>query len=302
MRTSKPQTWVVAALAALLTVGPLPDASAISRIVPGGVTLEKPEGGPVAETTIDIVFAGQPAKGKTDDRGFLPLLLMDGPEPKIDVTDGRVTLTGDGRGMLMYGGPPATKVPFEVKEGTLILIQGQGGPFGMGNTGYAIAGGGAALLLITGLAVVGGGGNDTITPGDVPSNTPGGNTGGGTTTPTSTTTNVNYIWNVNNDPRNSAQFVQLQNSRQGAITVNGTTFTITGQPPFVTLQGTVTAGGQVTANGAGPLAGRPSVGVRLVGTLTGARVLNGTVFVGEDGALGGQLPHIVEYGVIANPQ
>jgi hypothetical protein len=110
-------------------------------------------------------------------------------------------------------------------------------------------------------------------------------------------------WTVERDDQLSADRVGLQAAQEARIAINGTAATMTGQTPLPTLAGTWDPESQrLTVTGAGPLAGRPQVGVALVGTLTAAGALNATVTVGEDGSLGGQLPHVVRYSVMGVKQ
>jgi hypothetical protein len=291
-RTSKPQVWMAVGLALAVFMVLPPEAGAISTIVPGG--------GPLAQTTVDIVFGGEPAKAKTDDKGFLPLILQGGDTAKIQVVDDRITLVGDGKGLVTWDGG---RVAFEVRDGALSIPNDKGGPLGLGTPGYVGGGFLGAAALVTVGNILGGGESDTINP-----STPGTNTT--TNTPQSTSPNGLHIltWDKTDDIRGSGDFVGLHNSRQAEITVTGGTFVMIAQPPVPMMQGASVevaaasgAAARVTARGSGPLAGRPNVLVTLEGALN-AGTLNAIVVVGADGSLGPPLPHEIHYRVVGVKQ
>jgi hypothetical protein len=295
-RTSKPKVWMAGCLALAVSVAAPGAVRAISTIVPGGLIVERPGGGPLAQTTVDIVFGGEPAQTKTDDKGFVALLLVDGPTAKIEQRNDIITLIGDGKGLVTWDGG---RVPFEVRDGALRIPNDKGGPLGLGTAGYVGGAAGGAAVLFTIGNIASGGDNDTINPNTSGSNT---NTNTGNTIP-ATTPNGIYVldWETIEDLRNSAQFVRLSDSRQTTITVNGSTIAFNSQPPMPMAQGSYAdvafasgAAATITARGAGPLAGRPNVLVTLEGTLT-AGTLNATVTVGADGSLGAPLPHEIKY-------
>jgi len=114
-------------------------------------------------------------------------------------------------------------------------------------------------------------------------------------------------WTTLEDLRQSAQFVRLQTVEEARIEISGSTVTMTAPSLLPNLMGPLTPNGRIMLTGAGLLAGRPMVGVTLVGTLTAPGVasalsaageLNATVTVGEDGSLGPPLPHVVRYGLV----
>ena len=114
-------------------------------------------------------------------------------------------------------------------------------------------------------------------------------------------------WTTLEDLRQSAQFVRLQTVEEARIEISGSTVTMTASSPLPNLMGTWEPSGRIMLTGAGPIAGRPQVGVAVTGTLTApagitafsaAGELNATVTVGEDGSLGPPLPHVVRYGLV----
>jgi hypothetical protein len=163
-------------------------------------------------------------------------------------------------------------------------------PTGKQHTARIAGASAVAGALALGLAAAGGGSPaGTPPPAGPPTSTPPG------TSPTPTGTYV-MSWTTVEDNRNSAGRVQLQSVREVQITVEGRRFTMVGPAPLPFLEGTWDATSQqVTASGAGPIAGRERVGVSLAGTLTSAGALRALVAVGEDGSLGGELPHVVRY-------
>ena len=197
----------------------------------------------------------------------------------------------------------------------------RGGGRGM-STGVKVGGAaGVALLGIGGAALFGGDGGTPASSNRPPTTNPGTPPGTSGSTPQSPDGTYGIGWTILDDIRNSAIRVLLQNTRllrlssgaapaslsggrsfAGSGTILGmVNVTVTGDEPLPTLMGTWDpATQQIAATGAGPLAGRPRVGVSLQGTLTPAGVLTATVTVGEDGSLGPPLPHIVRYGLVGN--
>jgi hypothetical protein len=153
---------------------------------------------------------------------------------------------------------------------------------------------GAVVLGIGGATVFGGGGTPASSnpPGTPPGMPPPSNPG-----PNDPSGIYILVWVVLEDGQLSAQFVRLQEIREIRVTVNGTAVTLTAQSPFapLSLSGNWNpSNGEITASGAGPLAGRPNVGVTLSGILNQAG-LRARVVVGADGSLGGRQPHTVVY-------
>jgi hypothetical protein len=152
-----------------------------------------------------------------------------------------------------------------------------------------IAGGGLATTLFA--VLIAGGGGPANAPPVVPSVPPG-------VVPQDPSGFYGLAWRTIRNDQLSAERVQFQSVPEGQVTVNGNAFMLRGSLPLPTFMGTWDrASQQVTATGIGPVAGRPAVGVTLAGTLTPAGTLTAIVTVGEDGSLGGRLPHVVSYAL-----
>jgi hypothetical protein len=149
---------------------------------------------------------------------------------------------------------------------------------GKNPTTYALAGGvalGAGLLLTAG-------GDDEPTNGTTPppgSSTPGNAACAGT---------YNVAFNVARDPRGHRNYVQMPPNRQ--LTVSLSSIHITGQAPFVPVNGDIDAGGSFVATGVGTVAGYANVSVRMAGRFSGCTSSAGTLTAEYTMGANGELP------------
>ncbi|MEP6832641.1 MAG: hypothetical protein ABJB74_04565, partial [Gemmatimonas sp.] len=81
------------------------------------------------------------------------------------------------------------------------------------------------------------------------------------------------------------------------VATSGTTITITGDAPWVTVTGTLNANGNFAATGAGTVAGYPNVPVTFIGNVTANGVLTGTLQLGQNAAPTGLPGGAVTYTV-----
>lgn len=81
------------------------------------------------------------------------------------------------------------------------------------------------------------------------------------------------------DPSRHEQATNYTSVRSITCTTNGSTLTITGAAPWVTVSGTLNANGTFTASGQGTVAGRSNVTVTVTGTATGNSI-SGNVVIG----------------------
>jgi hypothetical protein len=87
--------------------------------------------------------------------------------------------------------------------------------------------------------------------------------------------------NVKDDPNGHEPFVGYTKVTAVSVTTNGTTITITGAAPWVTVTGTLDANNNFVATGAGTVAGFANVPVKFTGTVTAAGALSGTIQIGQ---------------------
>jgi hypothetical protein len=96
------------------------------------------------------------------------------------------------------------------------------------------------------------------------------------------------FWNVRSDPSQHREFVGMPNAMFFDVAI--ASIHISGQPPFVDVDGEITEDGSFEAAGMGTVAGFPDVSVRMTGTITGCTDVAGTLRATYTVGVNGELP------------
>ena len=138
-----------------------------------------------------------------------------------------------------------------------------------GNGVLTAVGAGTAIVQATSVVDQNGRGVATVVVRGTPSPVP----------PPAASTTYNVVLSVTADASAHEQLTRYTTVRQIVCSLNGSTLTITGAAPWVTVTGNLNANGTFTATGQGTVAGRANVTVTVTGTAAGNSI-SGTIVLG----------------------